>query len=94
MLLGLWLFVALLAAVPELHHVFHAESDSPTHHCAVEQLSTGSVIHSSTVCGILDPVRESHSSLSPDVVVPSALDARLVCDRGPPCATVLSVVAG
>ncbi len=94
MLLGLWLFVALLAAVPELHHVFHAESDSPTHHCAVEQLSLGSVIHSSAVDGIVDPVRESFSSLPPDAVAPSALDVRLAFSRGPPCATVHSVVAG
>ena len=92
MLLGLWVFVAALAAVPALHHVFHSDEESPTHQCVVEQL--GSAIHVATHDAVV--VRTAHCTFfAPiDSILPSSLDLRLAFSRGPPPATVHSVVAG
>ena len=92
MLLGLWVFVALLAAVPALHHIFHSEAESTTHHCVVEQLGSG--IHATTPDAVVVHVADSVSITPTDLVLPSTLDVRLAFSRGPPCATVHIVVAG
>lgn len=90
LLLGLWVFVALLAAVPALHHVFHTEADSPTHHCVVEQLGSG--IHVASPDAVVGSVVGSVYFPPADFILPSSLDLRLAFSRGPPCATVQPVL--
>ena len=92
MLLGLWVFVVLLAAVPALHHVFHSDADSPTHKCVVEQLGSG--IHLPIPDAIIARTSDVVSSVPADLVIAPTLDVALALSRGPPCAMVHTVVAG
>jgi hypothetical protein len=42
-MLGLYVFLAAMAALPALHEVFHHDSKAPGHHCAVTLLSQGQI---------------------------------------------------
>ena len=94
MLLGLWLFVALLAAVPQLHRALHADSDSPTHHCVVEKLTGGGLIYGPVADVHVDPVREAFASLPAHDIPIFSFDLRLAPSRGPPSSSMYLQVAG
>lgn len=94
MLLTLWLFIALLAAVPELHRVFHADSDSPTHHCVVEKLTSGSFIYGPVADVHVDPVRQAFASAPAENICLCSFDLRLSPSRAPPVFTTYFQVAG
>ena len=93
-LLGLWLFAALLAAVPQLHRALHADSDSPTHHCVVEKLTGGGVIYGPVTALHVDPVREAFAAAPSSHVFVSSCHLRLACSRAPPSSSVYLQVAG
>jgi hypothetical protein len=94
MLLGLWLFIALLAAVPQFHRVLHADSDSPTHHCVVEKLTSSSFIHGPAADVHVDPVCEAFGSAPAENVYVSSVDLRLSPSRAPPHFPTYLQVAG
>ena len=93
-LLGLWLFVALLAAVPQLHRALHADSDSPTHHCVVEKLTGGGILYGPVTDVHVDPVREAFAAAPVNDVLVFSSDLRLAPGRGPPISSTYLQVAG
>src|SRR5437868_7011949 len=44
LMLGLWISLTLVAAVPKLHHWFHHDSSAPRHECAATQISKGTIL--------------------------------------------------
>jgi hypothetical protein len=94
-MLLLWLGTFALAASPELHRLFHPDSNSPTHHCLITQLQQHPLY-----VGFAAPVEPV--SLPPGLATASqpefqflpVQDVRLALSRGPPSFVSSSPVAG
>ena len=93
MLLGLWAFALSLTAVPELHHLFHAEADSSNHHCMVEQLGHGALVQH-TPDPVVRPLWQLSTSPLAGAELYTPADLRLALTRAPPSPAIQIVAVG
>jgi hypothetical protein len=84
LLLGLFLSLQAMAALPALHALVHPDSSDPDHECAVTLFAHGQVDAPNTAAPVFcAPARLIFSQSLPRVIFVSA-DIRLLPGRGPP----------
>jgi hypothetical protein len=89
LLLGLFLSLQAMAALPALHSLVHPDASDPGHECAVTLFSHGQVdVSSAAVSAFRAPALLSSSQELPRVIFVSA-DIRLLPSRGPPVSPAL-----
>jgi hypothetical protein len=87
-LLGLFLSVQAMVALPALHAWVHPKANDPDHECAVTLLSHGQVEASgATTPAFCAPTRVIETQALPEIVFVST-DVRLHPSRGPPASSV------
>lgn len=82
--LALFLFLQLLATVPELHRLVHHDADKEDHHCAVTLLAQGNVDLADTGIPPLVPSVSVFKNPPVPVSILIVVDYQLLPGRGPP----------
>lgn len=80
----LYLVLQLFAASPELHHLFHKDSNQPNHQCAIKLLSDGQVDIEPGDFGPRIPDQPLMAESFLAVFAPTQVDYQLPPGRAPP----------
>ncbi len=95
LMLLMWLATLALAAVPELHHRLHADSQDAQHHCLITLLQKQSALSASVALVSPAPlVLEDELVLRPATALTLNQDCPLLPSRAPPVSTVIPAVVG
>jgi hypothetical protein len=90
LLLGLFLFLQAMVAVPALHAIVHHDAADPDHECAVTLFAHGQVDAAAAVPPVFCPPAVLISiDVFPRVIFVST-DVRLLPGRGPPVCPALA----
>lgn len=82
--LVLYLFVAALAAAPELHHLFNHDADDPDHQCAATVIAQGQVDAAPAVVALVVPTAVVEQPLAVAPLWLASPDFWLLPERAPP----------
>ena len=90
LLLGLFLFLQAMVAVPALHTIIHPDACDPDHECAVTLFAHGQVNASAAIAPVFcPPALVVFSETFPRIVFVST-DIRLLPGRDPPASPALA----
>lgn len=82
--LAIYLFVAALAASPELHHLFSHDADDPDHQCAATVLAQGQLDATPAMVTVVVPSAVGQQTLPAQPLGLAAPDFWLLPERAPP----------
>ena len=82
--LAIYLFVAAMAASPELHHYFDHDSDDPNHRCAATAIAHGHVDAAPAIVVLVVPFTVGERVLSFESLCLKSPDFWLHPERAPP----------
>jgi len=80
----LYLFIAMMAASPAIHHFIHPDADQGSHHCAATLISHGQVDAPSIVAVVIRPDLLLGKFILPAAPELAKSDYRLIPGRDPP----------
>jgi hypothetical protein len=91
----LWLATLAVGASPQLHHLFHQDSDNQEHDCIIAHLSKGQVLAAAMLDlpVVANPVGLDSSPLPHPLPIAFA-DYRVAPSRAPPLALLLHGAVG
>jgi len=90
LMLGVWLGLVGLATFPQLHHLLHSDSSTPSHECCITQVAKSQFLAPGGLVGIAALVVAFFKL--PFIFEPfllPAIDLRIASPRGPPIQSFL-----
>jgi hypothetical protein len=94
LLTALWLGILLAGSSPQIHHLFHSDSNAPEHSCAIEQVSHGAVLFSCAASFVAPSLHLIVSRFELPSAPHLSCDFCLPPNRGPPVSAMPRTVAG